>query len=250
MPERIETNGLKVDQTLYRFINDEALPGTGVSPETFWAGLAALISDLGPTNRALLDNRAEIQAKIDAWHKANPARPIDQSAYQAFLKHIGYLVPEGPEFAVTTENVDPEIATLGGPQLVVPVMNARYALNAANARWGSLYDALYGTDALGDLPRSGGYDPERGTRVIAWAKAFLDRSVPLEGASWADVTSIEAGATLIVSTSAGTTGLQESAAYAGHAETGPWRHVLLKNNGLGIEILINPDNEIGKTDPA
>ncbi|MFA5539987.1 MAG: malate synthase G, partial [Gemmobacter sp.] len=183
MTERIEKHGLKVDARMVEFIEGAALPGTGISADTFWAGLSALIHDLGPKNRALLDVRAEIQGKIDAWHIARRGQPHDAAAYRALLDDIGYLTPEGPDFTIETANVDPEIADLPGPQLVVPVMNARYALNAANARWGSLYDALYGTDALGDLPSGGGYDTARGARVIAWGRAFLDDIAPLAAGS-------------------------------------------------------------------
>ena len=250
MSERVEINGLRVDRGLYDFVNDEALPGTGVDKGAFWKGLAALVHDLGPKNRALLARRDELQTTIDQWHRDKGA-PTDLAAYEAFLRDIGYLLPEGGDFQVSTSNVDPEIAEIAGPQLVVPIMNARFALNAANARWGSLYDALYGTDALGDLPKSGGYDPERGARVIAWAKDFLDRAAPIEGAKWADVTDVEAGAELKLSTASGPVTLQNPQQYAGHAEgDGGWRHVLLKKNGLGIELLFNRSWDIGKTDPA
>ena len=160
MSNYVEHNAISVDEQLHAFVNDEALPGTGIEPSDFWAGLADLINQNAPRNRELLATRAELQSKIDAWHREHPS--IDPLAYRAFLEDIGYLLPEGAPFAIHTENVDPELATIAGPQLVVPVMNARYAINAANARWGSLYDALYGTDALGDLPVAGPYDPERG----------------------------------------------------------------------------------------
>ena len=185
MTDRIEIEGLKVDRRLAEFVNGAALPGTGVDEADFWSGLSTLIHDFGPRNRDLLAIRDGMQAKIDDWHRAN--RDADPEAYKAFLREIGYLVDEGPDFAIETENVDPEFAATPGPQLVVPVMNARYALNAANARWGSLYDALYGTDAMGDGPQGDGYDPDRGARVVAWAKAFLDEVAPLQGASHADV---------------------------------------------------------------
>ena len=158
MSSYIDQNGLKVASELHDFISQNALPGTGVSPATFWSGLADLIHDKGPRNRALLSIRAEMQAKIDAWHRDHRGQPHDAEAYTAFLREIGYLVPEGDAFEIETRNVDPEIASTPGPQLVVPVMNARYALNAVNARWGSLYDALYGTNAMGDLPTGKGYD--------------------------------------------------------------------------------------------
>eukprot|EP00873_Tetraselmis_striata_P020471 jgi/Tetstr1/440735/TSEL_029043.t1 len=182
--DRIEIAGLKVDAELHRFVEGEALVGTGVSSEDFWAGLSQIIHDLAPENRGLLAKRDALQARIDDWHRANPG-PVDLTAYKAFLKEIGYLVPEGGAFSVTTENVDPEIATLAGPQLVVPITNARYALNAANARWGSLYDALYGTDAMGSLPSGGSYDPARGAEVIAFARAILNERFALSG-DWTD----------------------------------------------------------------
>mgnify|MGYP001271627206 CR=1 FL=1 len=249
----IETHGLKIDKGLHDFIVDEAIPGTGIAPDRFFAALSAAIHELGPKNRALLKKRDDLQAKIDAWYRENGA-PTDMEAYEAFLREIGYLLPEGPDFKVTTQNVDPEIAELAGPQLVVPVMNARYALNAANARWGSLYDALYGTDAIPETDgaeRGKGYNPKRGEKVIAWAKAFLDEVAPIEGAKWADLTDVEAGAELKLMTAAGPVRLKRPEQYAGHAEgEGGWRHVLLKNNGLGIELLFNRDWDIGKTDPA
>ena len=187
MSDRVVIDGLQVDRALKDFVDAEALPGTGIAPDRFWDGFSAIVHDLAPKNRALLAERDALQEKIDAWHRANGA-PSDLAAYEAFLRDIGYLLPEGPDFHVATAGVDAEIAAIPGPQLVVPVMNARYALNAANARWGSLYDALYGTDALGDLPKGGGYDPARGARVVAWAKDFLDASAPLEDARWQDVT--------------------------------------------------------------
>ena len=250
MSQRIAIEGLQVDSRLADFVNAKALPGTGVDGDAFWKGLSALIHDFGPRNRDLLAKREGLQAKIDQWHRDN--RDIDPAAYEAFLREIGYLVPEGGDFAVTSENVDPEIATTPGPQLVVPVMNARYALNAANARWGSLYDALYGTDAMGDLPAGGGYDPERCARVVAWAKDFLDRTAPLQGASHADVTSYQVGEHgLIAKTDKGTTTLADAAQFAGHSgDGGDPTAILLKNNGLHVEIAIDRSHNIGKDDPA
>lgn len=252
MVESVGINGLQVAEGLYRFINDEALPGTGVSESAFWDGFAALIRDLSPRNRALLETREVLQQKIDAWHQSRRGQTHDPAAYRAFLEEIGYLVEEGPDFHIETDNIDPEIARIAGPQLVVPVTNARYALNAANARWGSLYDALYGTDALGSLPHGGGYDPARGAEVIAWAKAHLDAAVPLAQGSWTDAKglSIRDGA-LVVTTDGGPVGLREASQLMG------WREedqaplcVLLRKNGLLIEIVVDHDTPVGQTDPA
>ncbi|MBT8153700.1 malate synthase G [Epibacterium ulvae] len=231
-------NGLQVAEELATFIETQALPGTDVTAEAFWSGLDALVNGMGDENRALLAKRAELQGKIDGWHAARRAQPHDPAAYEAFLREIGYLLPEGEDFAIDTTNVDPEIAQMSGPQLVVPITNARFALNAANARWGNLYDAFYGTDALGDLPTGKTYDLERGTKVIAAAKAFLDEALPLTDTTWAEVTDVA------------TAPLQDASQYLGHMEQGDWRGFLFENNGLKIEILVNADNEIGKSDPA
>ena len=249
MTDRIEIEGLKVDTQLADFINDRALPGTGVDQAAFWAGLSKLIHDFGPRNRELLAIRDDMQTKIDDWHRSN--REFDADAYKAFLSEIGYLVDVGGDFEVETANVDPEFASTPGPQLVVPVMNARYALNAANARWGSLYDALYGTDAMGDGPTGGGYSAERGARVVAWAKAFLDEVAPLQGASHADVTDyriMDGG--LGAATSRGMTTLQDQSKFVGYSGADMLETVLLKNNGLHIEIVIDRSHNIGATDPA
>ncbi len=252
MSERIEKFGLQVARSLYDMIEREALPGTGVSSDQFWKGLSGLVHDKGPKNRALLATREALQAKIDAWHRERRGQAHDEAAYAAFLSEIGYLVPEGPDFAVETANVDPEIASIPGPQLVVPVMNARYALNAANARWGSLYDALYGTDAMGDAPQPGGYDPARGVRVIAWARALLDEVAPLAGARHADVTGYRvAGGALEADTPSGAKSLADASRFAGYrGEPGSPSAIVLSHNRLHVEIRIDRGHPIGKTDPA
>ncbi|PSL21901.1 malate synthase G [Shimia abyssi] len=251
MTLRIKKGDLDVAQALVDFVEAQALPGTGVSADAFWNGLSALAHEQGPKNRALLQKRETIQQQIDAWHIARKGQSHDAAAYQAFLQEIGYLVPEGSDFEVETANVDPEIADIPGPQLVVPITNARFALNAANARWGNLYDALYGTDALGDRPAGKGYDEARGARVIEWAKGFLDTSVPLQGgAKWAHVTAINAGASLEFVTSKGAITLADEAQYLGHMEADGWRGILLEKNRLKIEILVNPEVGPGRTDPA
>jgi len=252
MSERIEKFGLQVARSLYDMIEQEALPGTGVDSDRFWKGLSDLVHAKGTKNRALLARRDDLQARIDAWHRERRGRPHDQAAYTAFLHEIGYIVPVGPDFQVQTENVDPEIASIPGPQLVVPVMNARYALNAANARWGSLYDALYGTDAMGDAPAAGGYDPARGARVIAWAKRFLDEEVPLERGSHAEVTAyrVEGGA-LVADGPQGATGLAQPGLFAGYrGDAAVPAAVLLRHNRLHIELAIDRAHDIGRSDPA
>ena len=242
---RADRHGLQVDAALAAFIEGQALPGTGVAPETFWTGFSALVHELGPKNRALLETRAEMQRRIDAWHRTRRGQPHDAAAYEAFLREIGYLLPEGEDFAIDTSNIDAEIAGIPGPQLVVPIMNARYALNAANARWGSLYDALYGTDALGDLPEGGAYDPDRGARVIAWAKDFLDRAVPLAEGSHADVTSYA------VIDGALSPALADPSALVGYrGKAGAPDAIVLVNNGLHVEIVIDRSHLIGKGDRA
>jgi malate synthase len=245
LTDRIEKQGLQVDVRLAEFVAREALPGTGVSEEAFWGGLADTVRTLGPRNRALLDRRAELQAAIDDWHRTHRGERPSLREYTAFLREIGYLLPEGPDFTIETAHVDPEIAEVAGPQLVVPVMNARYALNAANARWGSLYDALYGTDALGDLPEGSEFDPARGARVIAWGRRFLDETAPLAQGSHADVEGyrIEGGALVPE--------LADPAQFAGHV--GPTEAptaILLKNNGLHLILDIDRRHRIGATDRA
>ena len=245
MTQRTDKNGLQVAAELVDFIEGAALPGTGIDAGTFWAGLSDLLHDLGPKNRALLQTRADMQAKIDSWHKERAGQPHDADAYTSFLREIGYLVPEGPAFEIDTKGVDPEIAQVPGPQLVVPITNARFALNAANARWGSLYDAYYGTDALGDLPQGKGYDADRGARVVARAKAFLDDAVPLASGSHADVTGYA------VVDGALTPALKDPAQFVGYrGDAAAPEAILLRNNGLHIEIRIDAAHNIGKTDPA
>ncbi len=255
MTDRIEIDGLRIARELHDFVVAEALPGTGVDAAAFWSAFSAIVHELAPKNRALLRKRDEMQERIDAWHRANGA-PSDLAAYKAFLSQIGYLLPEGEAFSVSTSNVDPEIATIAGPQLVVPVMNARYALNAANARWGSLYDALYGTDAISEADgaeKGKGYNPVRGAKVIAWARKFLDESAPLDRASWADAKGFDiAHGRLVVTLVDGTmTGLVEGAQLAGHLgdASAPSRFLLVRN-GLHVEVVIDATSAIGKDDPA
>ena len=245
---RIEKFGLQVDDQMVSFIEQKALQGTDVSANQFWQGLSGLVHELGPKNRALLEIREEIQEKIDAWHVEHRGQAFDFAQYKSFLTEIGYLVPKGADFKINTAHVDPEMADIAGAQLVVPIMNARYALNAANARWGSLYDALYGTDAMGSLPSGKGYDTGRGRQVIAWAKAFLDDAVPLVQGSHADATaySVKDGVLL-----AGTTALADASQFAGYTgDAANPTSVLLKNNGLHIELVIDRDNTIGSADLA
>jgi len=249
MTERVERQGLQVAADLAVFIEDRALPGTGVMSETFWAGLARLVTELGSKNRAFLATREEMQGQIDAWHLARRGKPHDAAAYETFLREIGYLLPEGADFAIDTTGVDPEIAHVPGPQLVVPITNARFALNAANARWGSLYDALYGTDALGDLPTGGGYDSARGGRVIAWAKAHLDKALPLTGGSWADVTGLDRDqGGVILASHNGPLRLTDPAQYAGRSADGS--EYLFTRHGLHIRVVLGPDTPVGRDDPA
>jgi malate synthase len=256
MTERIQAGGLRVAKPLYDFIHDEALPGTGVAAERFWPALGSIILDLAPRNRELLARRDELQAKIDAWHRERRGRLFDLVAYKSFLSEIGYLLPEGEDFAARTAHVDPEISSIAGPQLVVPVTNARYALNAANARWGSLYDALYGTDAIpetGGAERGPSYNPVRGQRVIAFARAFLDEAFPLAGGSHRDARAyaIEDGRLAVPLEGGSVTGLAQPDKLAGYRGD-PTRPaaILLGNHGLHVEIRIERDHPIGRSDAA
>ena len=245
---RTDRHGLAVDTQLAKFLEQRALPGSGVSPDQFWAGFAAIVRDLTPKNRALLAKRDSLQAQIDAWHRTHRDGPMDHKAYRAMLEEIGYLLPEGPAFEIETARVDPEIATVPGPQLVVPITNARFALNAANARWGSLYDALYGTDAMGSLPPSGGYERGRGARVVARARVFLDDTFPIAGASHADVRRYQViGSALFVDDLPLVTP-SRFVGYRGNPKAPD--AVLLRNNGLHVELIFDRAHFIGSRDQA
>ena len=276
MTVRMDKNGLQVAQELVDFIEYDALPGTALDVDEFWRGFSDLVHDLGPRNRELLNIREDMQSKIDQWHKERQGQDHDAESYAAFLREIGYLVPEGVAFEIDTDGVDPEIAHVPGPQLVVPITNARFALNAANARWGSLYDAFYGTDALGDLPSGKGYDAERGARVVARAKAFLDEAVPLisgshaqligyriadgtleglvlNGEDWRGAAMTQSDEPSAQQTPTVKHGmkLSDPAQFAGYlGKPDAPTAILLKHNGLHIEIQIDADHPIGKTDDA
>ncbi len=256
MTERVQVGGLQVAKALYDFINNEAIPGTGIAADKFWAGAEAVINELAPKNRVLLAKRDELQAQIDAWHQARKGQAHDAAAYKAFLQEIGYLLPEPADFQATTQNVDEEIARLAGPQLVVPVMNARFALNASNARWGSLYDALYGTDVISEengAEKGKGYNKVRGDKVIAFARAFLDEAAPLEGASHVDATAyvVKNGQLAVTLKNGSEVGLKNAAQFvAFQGEAAKPKAVLLKHNGLHFEIQIDPTSPIGQTDAA
>ncbi|MEY4305040.1 MAG: hypothetical protein RIT52_1215, partial [Pseudomonadota bacterium] len=248
MAARIRIEGLQVDSGLADFLNTRALPGTGVDPASFWKGFAALLTDLAPKNRALLAKREDLQARIDSWHRARRGQIHDPQAYKDFLTEIGYLLPEGGDFQIDTAHVDPEIAEVPGPQLVVPITNARYALNAANARWGSLYDCLYGTDAMGSLPPSGGYERGRGARVVARARVFLDEAFPIEGTSHADARRyiVKDGALLVDDLP-----LVQPAKFVGYKGNPKAPDaILLKNNGLHVELIFDRAHFIGGRDQA
>jgi malate synthase len=256
MTDRVTVGNLRVARSLYDFVNNEALPGTDIDPDTFWSGVDKVVADLTPKNQDLLARRDDLQAQIDKWHRLRVIEPLDPEAYKQFLTEIGYLQPEPDDFTITTSGVDDEITATAGPQLVVPVLNARFALNAANARWGSLYDALYGTDVIPETDgaeKTSGYNKVRGDKVIAYARDFLDGAVPLESGSWADATglSLEDGV-LQVATADGSVGLASPEKFVGYiGELGaPAWSVLLVNNGLHVEILIDPESPVGSTDRA
>jgi malate synthase len=256
MTEHVQVGGLQVAKVLFDFVNNEAIPGTGINAEQFWVGAEKIINDLAPKNKALLAKRDELQAKIDAWHQARKGQAHDAAAYKAFLQEIGYLLPEAADFQISTENVDDEIARMAGPQLVVPVMNARFALNASNARWGSLYDALYGTDAIseaGGAEKGKGYNKVRGDKVIAFARAFLDESAPLAAGSHVDATAyrIENGKLVVALKGGSNSGLRDDAQLIGfQGDAAKPTAILLKHNGLHFEIQIDANTPVGQTDAA
>jgi malate synthase len=258
MTDRVPVGNLRVARVLYDFINTEALPGTDIDPDSFWAGVDKVVTDLQPQNQDLLARRDQLQAQIDKWHRHHVIEPIDPETYRQFLTEIGYLLPEPADFTITTAGVDDEITKTAGPQLVVPVLNARFALNAANARWGSLYDALYGTDVIPEsdgAEKGHGYNKVRGDKVIAYARKFLDDAVPLSSGSWADATGFTVNdGRLLVSLegdelSRGLANPGQFVGYTGELGSPDWS-VLLVNHGLHIEILIDPESPIGETDAA
>ena len=256
MTDRIQRGGLQIAPVLCQLLEDDIAPGTGIAPEQFWQALEKIVDSLAPRNCELLKIRDELQEKIDNWHRANPGAGYDRVAYKAYLEEIGYLLPEGDDFTISTENVDEEVASLAGPQLVVPVMNARYALNAANARWGSLYDALYGTDVIPEsdgAQRGGAYNPVRGDKVIAYARDFLNRHCPLSTGSHSEATSytVVAGNLQLVLEGGQISSLANPEQFRGYtgapnAPTG----ILLRHHGLHLEIQIDPASPIGSTDAA
>ncbi|MEM7241650.1 MAG: malate synthase G [Pseudomonadota bacterium] len=241
-------SGLQVSEILINFIENDAVSDSGITAEDFWKGFAELVDWAMPRNKELLAIRKEMKERIDAWHIERRGQDHDTVDYKNFLQEIGYLIPEGPDFSVETENVDPEIASVPGPQLVVPIMNARYALNAANARWGSLYDALYGTDAMGSRPPAGGYDPARGAEVIAWAKHYLDQTFPLAAGSHADISAYSVKGDMLACDD---TGLADPSQFVGfNGEADAPTAILLKTNGLHVELTIDRAHVIGKEDKA
>lgn len=256
MPDVVEIGGLKVDKCLYQLVQDEIAPGTGVSSDVFWLELGEIVRDLSKENKILLEKRNALQKQIDEWHQARKGEPIEMEEYKEFLSEIGYLLPEVEDFRVTTTNVDPEIATIAGPQLVVPVDNARYALNAANARWGSLFDALYGTDVISEengAEKRLTYNPVRGALVIAETSAFLDETIALENGTHFDVTQFEVKEQLLVARLGKDrkVGLADPSQFVGYTKTGDeLSSILLRNNGLHIEILLDPESSVGKVHPA
>src|SRR6478672_11932043 len=256
MTDRVTVGNLRVAQVLYDFINNEALPGTDIDPDSFWAGVDKVVTDLSPQNQDLLARRDDLQAQIDKYHRQHVIEPLDPDGYKQFLTEIGYLQPEPDDFTITTAGVDDEITSTAGPQLVVPILNARFALNAANARWGSLYDALYGTDVISEedgAEKGTSYNKVRGDKVIAYARKFLDTAVPLSSGSWSDATGLKIDdGQLVIELRDESTGLaspEQFVGYTGELGSPQWS-VLLRNHGLHIEILIDPDSPVGSTDAA
>ncbi|MGY2215128.1 malate synthase G [Pseudomonas sp. SDO558_S425] len=256
MTEHVQVGGLQVAKVLFDFVNNEAIPGTGITADQFWAGADKVIHDLAPKNKALLAKRDDFQVRIDTWHQAHAGQAHDAVAYKAFLQDIGYLLPEAADFQASTQNVDEEIAHMAGPQLVVPVMNARFALNASNARWGSLYDALYGTDAISEADgaeKGKGYNKVRGDKVIAFARAFLDEAAPLAAGSHVDSTGYKiVDGKLVVSLKGGSnSGLRSDAQLIGYqGDAAKPTAILLKHNGLHFEIQVDASTPVGQTDAA
>ncbi|HRP97669.1 MAG TPA: malate synthase G, partial [Rhodocyclaceae bacterium] len=256
MTSRIQCKALQVDASLHQFVETHALPGTGIASDEFWNAFSDLVHELAPKNRALLAERDRLQSELDQWHRANPGPIRDMAAYRSFLESIGYLQPAPAPFTISTTHVDSELSHQAGPQLVVPVMNARYALNAANARWGSLYDALYGTDAIPDsdgAERGGGYNPVRGARVIAFARSFLNEAAPLAQGRHdeARAYSVAAGKLVVTLRDGRETGLARPEQFIGHqGDAAAPSAVLLRNNGLHFEIQIDRGHLIGKSDAA
>jgi malate synthase len=256
MTERVQAAGLQVAKELFDFVNDKAIPGTGVDQEAFWSGFSAIANELAPRNRELLAKRDDIQAKIDAFHADRQGQDLDFAEYKAFLKDIGYLVEEGADFEASTANVEPEIAEMAGPQLVVPVMNARFALNASNARWGSLYDALYGSTVIsedGGAERAGAYNKVRGDKVIAYARGVLDTAAPLASGSHVGSSgyAIESGKLVVTLADGATSGLKDENKFVGYTgDVATPKSILIKNNGLHIEIVFDANSPVGSTDAA
>jgi len=256
MTDRVTVGNLRVAQVLYDFVNNEALPGTDIDPDSFWAGVDKVVTDLSPQNQDLLARRDDLQAQIDKYHRQHVIEPLDPDGYKQFLTEIGYLQPEPDDFTITTAGVDDEITTTAGPQLVVPILNARFALNAANARWGSLYDALYGTDVISEedgAEKGTSYNKVRGDKVIAYARKFLDTAVPLSSGSWSDATGLKIDdGQLVIESRDESTGLaspEQFVGYTGELGSPQWS-VLLRNHGLHVEILVDPDSPVGSTDAA
>ncbi|MBE1548298.1 malate synthase [Mycobacterium sp. OAS707] len=256
MTDRVTVGNLRVAQVLYDFVNNEALPGTDIDPDSFWAGVDKVVTDLSPQNQDLLARRDDLQAQIDKYHRQHVIEPLDPDGYKQFLTEIGYLQPEPDDFTITTAGVDDEITTTAGPQLVVPILNARFALNAANARWGSLYDALYGTDVISEedgAEKGTSYNKVRGDKVIAYARKFLDTAVPLSSGAWSDATGLKIDdGQLVIELRDESTGLaspEQFVGYTGELGSPQWS-VLLRNHGLHVEILVDPDSPVGSTDAA